>query len=131
MRRPPFGGSASRAVRQAAARVANRNRILADKPASPLMRSQDLRATLQDITDLLMQMRRQQLEQEAYGMVTRLALGAALRAGDAAARAQVAARLSEPAEALLGPDIPPESPLGRAVVAEATRLAAALAPARG
>lgn len=104
---------------------------MADKPASPLMRSQDLRETLQDITDLLMQMRRQQLEQEAYGMVTRLALGALLRAGDEASRGQVAARLRQAPEALLGPDIPPESPLGRAVVEEATRLADALAPARG
>jgi hypothetical protein len=104
---------------------------MADKPASPLMRSQDLRETLQDMTGLLMQMRRQQLEQEAYGMVTRLALGALLRAGDEAARAQVAARLRQPPEALLGPDIPPDSPLGRAVVEEATRLAEALAPARG
>lgn len=102
---------------------------MADKPASPLMRSQDLRETLQDITGLLMEMRRQQLEQEAYGMVTRLALGALLRASDAAARAQVAARLRAAPDSLLGPDIPPESPLGRAVLEEATRLADALAPA--
>jgi hypothetical protein len=101
---------------------------MAEKPASPLLRSQDLRETLQDITSLMLDMRRQQLEQEAYGMVTRLALGALLRATDPAARAQVAARLAEPAGSLLGPDIPPDSPLGRAVLVEAERLAAALAP---
>lgn len=101
---------------------------MTEKPASPLMRSQDLRDTLQDITGLLMEMRRQQLEQEAYGMVTRLALGALLRGADPAARARVAARLAEPPEALLGPGIPPDSPLGRAVIEEAARLAAALAP---
>jgi hypothetical protein len=101
---------------------------MAEKPASPLLRSQDLRETLQDITGLMLDMRRQQLEQEAYGMVTRLALGALLRASDPASRAQVAARLAEPVASLLGPDIPPDSPLGRAVLAEAERLAAALAP---
>lgn len=104
---------------------------MADKPASPLLRSQDLRETLQDITGLLMDIRRQQLEQEAYGLVTRLALGALLRASDEEVRAQVAARLREAPESLLGPDIPPGSPLGRAVVEEATRLAEALPPARG
>ena len=45
---------------------------------SPVVRTGDLRETLNDITDLLKQIRRQQLELEAYGMVTRLALGAAL-----------------------------------------------------
>ena len=104
---------------------------MADKPASPLLRSQDLRETLQEMTSLLLEMRRQQLEQEAYGMVTRLALGTLLRAADEASRARVVARLREPAEALLGPDIPPESPLGRAVLEEAARLAAALAPEPG
>lgn len=104
---------------------------MSDKPASPLMRSQDLRETLQDITALLMEMRRQQLEQEAYGMVTRLALGALLRGADEATRARVVARLAAPAEALLGPDIPPASPLGCAVLQEAGRLAAALAPPGG
>jgi S1-C subfamily serine protease len=98
---------------------------MADKTA-PVMRSQDLRETLNDITGLLMEMRRQQLELEAYGQVTRLALGALLRAVPPEARAQVAARLSEPAEALLGPDVPPGSPLGRAVLEEAARMAAAL-----
>jgi hypothetical protein len=101
---------------------------MADKPASPLLRSQDLRETLQEMTSLLLEMRRQQLEQEAYGMVTRLALGALLRAADAPSRARVVARLGEPAKALLGPDIPPDSPLGHAVLEEAARLAAALAP---
>jgi len=101
---------------------------MTEKPASPLMRSQDLRDTLQEITALMLDMRRQQLEQEAYGMVTRLALGALLRGADAAARARVVARLSEPAEALLGPGIPPDSPLGRAVMEEAARLSAALSP---
>jgi hypothetical protein len=101
---------------------------MADKPASPLMRSQDLRDTLQDITTLMMEMRRQQLEQEAYGMVTRLALGALLRATDATARADVVARLAEPPASLLGPAIPPDSALGRAVLDEARRLAAALVP---
>jgi len=98
---------------------------MADKQ-SPLMRSQDLRETLTDITDLLMTIRRQQLDQEAYGLVTRLALGALIRASGEAGRAAVAARLAEPAEALLGPDIPPESPLGRAVLEEARRLADAI-----
>ncbi|WP_270938814.1 hypothetical protein, partial [Falsiroseomonas oryzae] len=62
----------------------------------PTVKTQDLRETLQDMTDLLMQMRRQQLELEAYGLVTRLALGALLRGADDAARARVAARLAEP-----------------------------------
>jgi hypothetical protein len=92
---------------------------------SPVVRSGDLRETLNDITDLLKQIRRQQLDLEAYGMVTRLALGALLRATPEA-RAAVAARLNDAPEALLGPDIPPESPLGRAVVEEARRLATAL-----
>jgi hypothetical protein len=92
----------------------------------PSVKTEDLRETLRDITGLLMQMRKQQLEQEAYGMVTRLALGALLRATPEAARAQVAARLSEAPESLLGADIPAESPLGRAVLEEARRLAAAL-----
>jgi hypothetical protein len=100
---------------------------MADKSASPLLRSQDLRETLQEMTALLMEMRCQQLEQEAYGMVTRLALGALLRSADELSRTRVMARLSEPAAALLGPDIPPDSPLGRAVQEEAARLAAALA----
>lgn len=94
----------------------------------PSVKTQDLRETLQDMTNLLMEMRRQQLQQEAYGMVTRLALGALLRAATPEARAAVVARLSTPPEALLGPDIPPESPLGRAVAEEAGRLAAAIAP---
>jgi hypothetical protein len=93
---------------------------------SPIVRSGDLRETFDDITTLLKQIRSQQLELEAYGMVTRLALGALLRAVPEEARAQVAARLAEPAETLLGPDIPPESPLGRAVLEEAGRMAAAL-----
>ncbi|HEV7268946.1 MAG TPA: hypothetical protein VGN83_29165 [Falsiroseomonas sp.] len=101
---------------------------MADKPRSLPMRSEDLRETLKDITDLLMQIRRQQLEMEAYGTVTRLALAALLRTQPDAART-VAARLAEPPEALLGPGIPPDSPLGRAVLAEATRLAAALGDA--
>jgi len=94
---------------------------------SPVVRTGDLRETLNDITDLLKQIRRQQLELEAYGMVTRLAFGAALRGMPAEARAAVAARLAAP-ESLLGPDIPTDSPLGRAVIVEAARLAAALAP---
>jgi hypothetical protein len=99
---------------------------MADKPSSPIMRSADLRATLDDITGLLVTIRREQLAQEAYGQVTRIALGALLRALPPEARAAVAARLSEPAEALLGPGIPPASPLGRAVLEEAGRMAAAL-----
>ena len=93
---------------------------------SPVVRSGDLRETLNDIADVLKQIRHQQLALEAHGLVTRLALGAALRAMPEEARAAVTARLATPA-ALLGPDIPPDSPLGRAVVAEAERLAAALA----
>jgi hypothetical protein len=95
---------------------------------SPVIRSGDLRETLNDITDLLKEIRRQQLDLEAYGMVTRLALGALLRATSADQRAAVAARLREAPEALLGSDLPPESPLGRAVVEEARRLATALTP---
>lgn len=92
----------------------------------PTVKTEDLRETLRDITDLLMTMRRQQLDQEAYGMVTRIALGALLRGATAEQRAAVAARLSEPAASLLGPDLPPDSPLGRAVLEEAARMAAAL-----
>jgi hypothetical protein len=98
---------------------------MADK-ASPILRSADLRATLGDITDLLMTIRRQQMELEAYGQVTRLALGALVRAVPAETRAEVAARLAGPPETLLGPDVPPESPLGRAILEEAGRMAAAL-----
>lgn len=97
---------------------------MAEKPA--LVRSADLRATLDDITGLLMTIRREQLQLEAYGQVTRLALGALLRALTPEARAAVAARLEEPAESLLGPDIPATSPLGKAVIEEAARMAAAL-----
>jgi hypothetical protein len=100
-----------------------------DKIRSPVLRTEDVRETLQEMADLLAEMRRQQLEQEAYGVVTRLALGALLRGGDAAARARVVARLAEPPAALLGPDLPADSPLGRAVLAEAARLVAALEPA--
>ncbi len=99
---------------------------MADKPTAPIVRSADLRATLDDITGLLMTIRREQLQLEAYGQVTRLALGALLRALTPEARAAVAARLSEAPAALLGPDIPPASPLGRAVLEEAGRMAAAL-----
>jgi hypothetical protein len=90
----------------------------------PSVKTEDLRQTLQDITDLLMTMRRQQMQQEAYGSVTRLALGALLRTSPPEARAAVAARLGDPA-ALLG-DVPAESPLGRAMTEEAARLAAAI-----
>ena len=92
----------------------------------PSVKTEDLRQTLQDITDLLMTMRRQQMQQEAYGLVTRMALGALLRASPDEARAAAAARLADTAS-LLG-DIPAESPLGRAVTEEAARLAAAIAP---
>jgi hypothetical protein len=93
---------------------------------SPVVRSGDLRETLNAITDLLKEIRRQQLDLEAYGMVTRLALGALLRTSTPEAREAVAARLKDHPESLLGADIPPESPLGRAVVEEARRLATAL-----
>ena len=93
----------------------------------PAVKTEDLRHTLQDITKLLIEMRHQQLEHEAYGLVTRLALGTLLRAASPEARDAVAARLADPA-ALLGADIPPESPLGRTVREEAARLAAAIAP---
>jgi hypothetical protein len=96
----------------------------------PTVRSQDLRETFADITEVLKQIRREQLELEAYGMVTRLALGALLRAVPEETRAAVAARLAEPAPSLLGPDLPPDSPLGRAVLEEAARLAATLTPPR-
>jgi hypothetical protein len=97
---------------------------MAEKPAP--RSGADLRATLDDITGLLMTIRREQLQLEAYGQVTRLALGALLRALTPEARAAVADRLSEPAESLLGPDIPAASPLGKAVIEEAGRMAAAL-----
>ena len=89
-------------------------------------RSEDLRQTFKDITDVLMQIRRQQLELEASGLVTRLALTALLRAQGTEAREAVRAKLREAPEALLGPSIPPESPLGRAVQEEAERLAGML-----
>jgi hypothetical protein len=38
----------------------------------PSVKTEDLRQTLQDITDLLMTMRKQQMQQEAYGMVSPL-----------------------------------------------------------
>jgi hypothetical protein len=98
---------------------------MADKPRPSPIRSEDLRETFKDITDLLMQIRRQQLELEAYGTVSRLALGALLRAQPEGARA-VVSRLRDAPEALLGPDIPPDSPLGRAVLAEAGRMAETL-----
>ncbi len=82
--------------------------------------------TLDEMTALMATLRRQQLEMEAYATVTRLALGALLRTATPEARAAVAARLDAPAEALLGPDTPPDSPLGRAVAEEAARMAAAL-----
>ncbi len=94
------------------------------KPRS--VRTEDLRETFADITTLLKEMRQQQLQQEAYGMVTRLALGALLRASPPETRAAVAARLTGAPETLLGPDLPADSPLGRAVLAEAQRLAEAL-----
>ena len=96
----------------------------------PTVRSEDLRETFAGITEVLKQIRRQQLELEAQGTVTRLALGALLRTVPEEARAAVAARLAEPAESLLGPDLPPDSPLGRAVLEEAARLASALAAPR-
>jgi hypothetical protein len=98
---------------------------------SPVVRSGDLRETLDDITDLLKRIRREQLELEAYGMVTRLALGALLRAATPEQRAAVAARLGQAPESLLGPELPADSPLGRAVVEEASRLSAALREADG
>jgi hypothetical protein len=96
----------------------------------PTVRSEDLRETFAGITEVLKQIRRQQLELEAQGTVTRLALGALLRTVPEEARAAVAARLAEPAGSLLGPDLPPDSPLGRAVLEEAARLASALAAPR-
>jgi len=92
----------------------------------PSVKTEDLRQTLQDITDLLMSMRKQQLQQEAYGLVTRMALGALLRASTPEARGAVVARLRDSAS-VLG-DIPADSLLGRAVTDEAERLAAAIAP---
>jgi hypothetical protein len=93
---------------------------------SLIERAKLLVGTLDEMTSLMATLRRQQLEQEAYATVTRLALGALLRAQPPEARAAVAARLGAPAESLLGPDTPPESPLGRAVLEEARRMAAAL-----
>jgi hypothetical protein len=90
----------------------------------PSVKTEDLRQTLQDITDLLMTMRKQQMEQEAYGLVTRMALGALLRSATPEARDAVRARLADTG-AMLG-DIPAESPLGRAVTEEAARLAEAI-----
>ncbi|MGG5811715.1 hypothetical protein [Falsiroseomonas sp. CW058] len=95
-----------------------------------LERARLLVGTLDEMTGLMAVLRRQQLEQEAYATVTRLALGALLRAQPEEVRARVAARLSEPPEGLLGPGTPPDSPLGRAVLEEARRMAAALAPER-
>jgi hypothetical protein len=96
-----------------------------DRPGM-LKRARDLVRTLDEMTSLMAEMRRQQLEQEAYATVTRLALGAALRTLPPEARTAVAARLNEPAGTLLGPDIPETSPLGRATLDEARRMAAAL-----
>ena len=93
---------------------------------SLLSRARMLVGTLDEMTALMATLRRQQLEQEAYATVTRLALGALLRGASEQDRARVVARLSEPAGALLGPDTPPDSPLGRAVLEEAARMAAAL-----
>ena len=93
---------------------------------SLLSRARMLVSTLDEMTALMATLRQQQLEQEAYATVTRLALGALLRAAPEEARARVVARLSEPAEVLLGPETPPDSPLGRAVLDEAARMAAAL-----
>jgi hypothetical protein len=97
----------------------------------PTVRSEDLRETFADITAVLKQIRAQQLELEAQAIVTRLALRALLRAMPEEARASVATRLAEPPGSLLGPELPPDSPLGRAVLEEAARLSAALAPTGG
>lgn len=94
---------------------------------SVLARARMLVQTLDEMTALMGQLRQQQLEQEAYATVTRLALGALVRAAAPEARAAVVARLREPPEALLGPGASPDSPLGRAVLEEARRMAAALA----
>jgi hypothetical protein len=101
-----------------------------DGTPSALARARMLVRTLDEMTALMGQLRQQQLEQEAYATVTRLALGALLRAAPPEARAAVVARLQAPAAALLGPDTAPESPLGRAVLEEAARMAAALDAAR-
>jgi hypothetical protein len=93
---------------------------------SPVVRSGDLRETLDAITDLLKEIRREQLQQEAQAMVTRFALRALLQDAPPEQRQAVAARLGSP-EGLLGADVPPDSPLGRAAAAEAARLAASLA----
>lgn len=104
---------------------------MTDQPeASLFSRAKMLVQTMDEMTSLMATIRRQQLEQEAYGMVTRLALGALLRAAGEAERAAVVARLREPAESLLGPDTPADSPLGKAVLEEAARMAAALSAQR-
>jgi hypothetical protein len=97
---------------------------------SALARARMLVTTLDEMAALMGQLRQQQLEQEAYATVTRLALGALVRAATPEARAAVVARLNEPAEALLGSGTAPDSPLGRAVLEEAGRMAAALAAER-
>ncbi len=93
-----------------------------------ILSGRELVDTLQDLTRLVGELRRQQLEAEAYGTVTRLALGALLRASPPEARAAVAARLREGTVALLGPDVAPDSLLAVAVAEEAARMAAALVP---
>jgi hypothetical protein len=93
---------------------------------TPVVSTPHLIETLQDMTRLMAEVRRQQMEMEAYATVTRLALGALLRAVPAEARAQVAARLREPA--LMGEE---ETPLAKAVAEEAARMADALAPPLG
>jgi hypothetical protein len=92
---------------------------MTDKPL--FSRARDLVATLQEVTDLLAEMRRQQLEMEAYATITRLALGAALRQAGPPTRAAVIARLEDPA---LHED--QDSPLARAIATEAARMATAL-----
>jgi hypothetical protein len=99
---------------------------MAEEKASVLGRARMLVQTLDEMTSLMATLRRQQLEMEAYATVTRLALGAALRAATPAARDAVVARLEAPHAELLGPDTPADSPLGRAVLEEAARMAAAL-----
>jgi hypothetical protein len=92
---------------------------MTDKPL--FTRARDLVAALQEVTDLLAEMRRQQLEMEAYATVTRLALGAALRQAGPAARGAAIARLEDPS---LHED--QDSPLARAIATEAARMARAL-----
>jgi hypothetical protein len=99
---------------------------MAEEKTSVLGRARMLVQTLDEMTSLMATLRRQQLEMEAYATVTRLALGALLRATTPETRAAVVARLEEPPEVLLGPDTPRDSPLGRAVLEEAARMAAAL-----